>query len=154
MRVKSNRKRCCCNLLSFLRQAWNSLIPLFSCSGKKKAEQKGLGQVSRIVLLHPLCVLLCMELHAVLQQFTLWQKAFRSPVLSKCLTFDKCCIVLARQQHKPVTFWCLSSLHTLFLCHALVKLESNQGTSGTPLKDRHWIQPTLLRVRSISGVRF
>lgn len=120
----------------------------------KETEQKRLGQVSRIVLPLPLCALLCMELRAVLQQFTLWQKVFRSPVLSKCLTFDKCCIVLAEQQYKHVTIWCLSSMHTLFLRDAFVKLEWNQGTLGTHLKDRHRIQPALFRVKSILGVRF
>lgn len=138
--MKSSRKRCCCNSLYFLRQAWNSLIPLFPCSGKKKTEQKGLGQVSRIVLPLALCVLLCMELDAVLQQFTLWQKVFRSPVLSKCLTFDKCCIVLAKQQYKHVTIWCLSSVHTLFLCDAFVKLERYQGTLGTHPKGTEFSQ--------------
>lgn len=120
----------------------------------RETEQKGLGQVSRIVLPLSLCALLCMELYAVLQQFALWQKVFRSPVLSKCLTFDKCCIVLAKQQYKHVTIWCLSSMHTLFLCDAFVKLEWNQGTLGTHLKDRHRIQPALFRVRFILDVRF
>lgn len=80
------------------------------------------------------------ELHAVLPQFTLWQKVFRSPVLSKCLTFDKCCIVLAKQQYKHVTIWCLSSVHTSFLCDAFVKLEQNQGTLGTHLKGTEFSQ--------------
>lgn len=121
---------------------------------EKKTERKGLGQVSRIVLPLPLCVLLCMELHAVSQQFALWQKVFRSPILSKCLTFDKCCIVLAKQHYKHVTIWCLSSMHALFFCDAFAKLEWNQGTLGTHLKDRHGIQPALFVVRFILGVRF
>lgn len=80
------------------------------------------------------------ELHAVFQQFTLWQKVFRRPVLGKCLTFDKCCIVLAKQQYKHVTIWCLSSVHTSFLCRAFVRLERNQGTWGTHLKGTEFSQ--------------
>lgn len=144
--MKLKRKRCCGNDL--LEDKYGIFKYVSPCSGKKEDRK---GQASRIVLPLPLCVLLYMELHAVLQQFTLWQKVFRSPVLSKCLTCNKCCIVLAKQQYKCVTIWCLSSIHALFFCDAFVKW--NRGALGTHLKDRRGIQPAFLVVRFIFSVR-
>ena len=76
---------------------------------KKKMEgKKGLGKVSRIVLTSSI---VCAPLFGTLCYITAIYTVTESPFLSKCLTFDKCCIVLAKQQYKHVTIWCLSSMH-------------------------------------------
>lgn len=84
-----------------------------------------LGQVSRIVLPLPLCVLLFGTSCCITAIYSVTESV-QSPVWGKCLTFDRCCIVLAPACHPLVP---LLPAH-LVLCRALVKPEWNQGTSG------------------------